>query len=192
MSKRVFIIHGWDFNPGINWYPWLKDELESNGYEVFVPEMPDTAEPDIFSWKEKLSQTVGELRNDDLLIGHSIGCQTIMRYLEDQPDNTQVAGCIFVAGWINLDNLEDESVEDIARPWLEKPINFDKIRNFTNNWTVFISDNDPYNCKEENEMIFKEKLNAKIIIIEGAGHFTENEGITEVPEVSDEILSIQP
>ena len=27
--KRVFIVHGQGFNPKINWYPWLKKELES-------------------------------------------------------------------------------------------------------------------------------------------------------------------
>lgn len=191
MNGRVFIIHGWDFNPEMNWYPWLKDELESNGFEVYVPEMPDTAEPNISAWKEKLSETIGKLREDDILIGHSIGCQAIMRYLQDQKEDTKIKGCIFVAGWINLDNLEDESVEDVARPWMEEPINFDNIRKFTDKWSVFISDNDPYNCKEENERIFKEKLGAKVTIIEGAGHFTEEYGITEMPEVLDELLAIQ-
>ena len=190
MVKRVFIIHGWDFNPEMHWYPWLKEELESNGFEVIVSEMPNTSEPDIVEWTEHLGEVVGKIREDDLFIGHSIGGQTIMRYLQDQPENTKIGGCIIVAGWIKLDNLEDESVEDIARPWLEKPINFEKIKNFTSNWMVFISDNDPYNCIEENQSIFKDRLGAKVSIIEGAGHFTQDDGITELPEVLDELLSI--
>ena len=191
MAKRVFIIHGWDFNPNINWYPWLKDELESNGFEVFVPEMPDTAEPDISAWVDEIENQVGEIRQDDIFVGHSIGSQAIMRYLQNKPDSTKIGGCIFVAGWLNLSNLEDADVEAIARPWIEKPINFDKIKTFTNNWIVLISDNDPYNCIEENQARFKEKLGAKINIVEGAGHFTEDDGITELPEVLDEILEIK-
>ena len=34
------------------------------------------------------------------------------------------------------------------------------------------------------------KLNAKINIIEGAGHFTQDDGITELPEVLDALIEI--
>ena len=50
MKKRVFIVHGWDFNPKMNWYPWLKKELERKGFDVMVPEMPNTSEPEINAW----------------------------------------------------------------------------------------------------------------------------------------------
>ena len=35
--KRVFIIHGWGGYPEEGWLPWLKKELEKNGFKVFVP-----------------------------------------------------------------------------------------------------------------------------------------------------------
>src|SRR3989344_3577618 len=82
--KRVFIVHGWDFNPEVNWYPWLKKELEKKGFKVIVPEMPNTSEPKINAWVSYLKKVVGKLDEETYFIGHSIGCQTIMRFLEKE------------------------------------------------------------------------------------------------------------
>ena len=43
--KRVFIIHGWTGKPEGDWFPWLKQELETKGFQVQIPEMPDTEKP---------------------------------------------------------------------------------------------------------------------------------------------------
>ena len=147
-KKRVFIVHGWDYNPSMNWYPWLKKELIDHGFEVFVPEMPNTSEPEISSWVEKLKKEVGKVDENTYFVGHSIGCQTIMRYLETLDSDIQIRGCVFVAGWFNLDNLEGEEVEAIAKPWIKTNINLDKVRAIVKKVAVFLSDNDPYNKYE--------------------------------------------
>ena len=47
MQKRIYIIHGWDGHPEEGIFPWLKKELENNGFEVFNPLMPDPLKPEI-------------------------------------------------------------------------------------------------------------------------------------------------
>ena len=185
--KRIFIIHGWDFNPKINWYPWLKKELENKNYKVIVPEMPNTSEPKIIEWVAHLKKIVGNLDENTYFVGHSMGCQTIMRYLEKENYKGKIGKIVFVAGWFNLDNLEGEEVEEIAKPWLNTPINLDKVKQKINKLVVFLSSNEPYNCLEENSKIFKEKLNAKIIVLKNKGHFTEDEGVTKIPEILEEL-----
>src|SRR3989338_1009725 len=106
--KRAFIVHGWDFNPNMNWYSWLKRELENKGFKVVVPEMPNTSEPDIDEWTSYLSKVVGKLDEKTYFIGHSMGCQTIMRFLEKVNFNRKLPKIVFVAGWFKLDNLENE------------------------------------------------------------------------------------
>ena len=187
--KKVYIVHGWDFNPNMNWYPWLKKELEKKGFKVIVPEMPNTSEPVIEEWISYLKKIVAKLDEDTYLIGHSIGCQTIMRYLEKEKFNGKLPKVIFIAGWFNLKNLEDEEVKNIAKPWMETSIDFNKVKERVNNLTVFLSTNEPYNYVKENSSIFKNKLNAKIVIIKKMGHFTEEDNVLEVPFVLEEILN---
>lgn len=185
---RVFVVHGWGFNPKMNWYPWLKTQLENKGFEVNIIKMPNNEEPDIKSWVSFLSKKVGNTNENAYFVGHSIGCQTIMRYLQNI--NKKMMGAVFVAGWFNLDNLENEEVEKIAKPWLKTKIDFNKVKNNIRKLTVILSDNDPYNCIEENSGIFKEKLNAKVIIEKNKGHYTEDDGIKELPVVLDELLKM--
>jgi predicted alpha/beta hydrolase family esterase len=185
--KKAHIIHGWDFNPRMNWYPWLKKELESKGFKVTVPEMPNTPEPKIDEWVSHLKKIVGNLDENTFFVGHSMGCQTVMRYLEKEDYNNKIGKIVFVAGWFKLTNLEGEEVEAIAKPWLETPINLNKVKQKISKLTVFLSSNEPYNYLKENENIFKEKLNAKIIILKNKGHFTEEEGVTKIPEILEEL-----
>lgn len=183
MKKRMFIIHRWDGTPNSDWYPWLKRELEKKGFEAIVPEMPNTAEPKIDSWVAHLKKVVGKLNEDTYFIGHSIGCQTIMRYLEEENYNGKIAGLIFVAGWFKLGNLENEEVKAIAKPWINTPIDFNKVKQKTNKIAVLLSSNDPYGFVNENKKIFEEKLNAKVIIEKNKGHFTEDDNVLELPEI---------
>ena len=188
MSNRVFIVHGWGFNPEMNWYPWLKKQLENKNFRVFVLKMPNTDEPKIKSWISFLSKNVGKPDKNTYFVGHSIGCQTIMRYLEKI--NSKIGGAVFIAGWFNLTNLEDEEVENIAEPWLMTKIDFQKVKNNINKLTVILSSNDPYNCLEENFKIFKNKLKANIIIQKNKGHFTSDDNIKKAPVVLKELFII--
>ena len=80
--KRVIIIHGYRGKPETNWKPWLKSELESNGFAVEVPAMPNTDRPTVSEWINKITEVVGEPSLNTYLIGHSLGCIAILRYLE--------------------------------------------------------------------------------------------------------------
>ena len=178
IMKRVFIIHRWEGGPRDDWRPWLKTELEKLGYQVFVPEMPDTDTPVIEKWVKHLAEIVGTPDSDTFFIGHSIGCQAILRYLETI--DTPVGGALFVAGWFNLDNLEDDESKKIARPWIENPINTEKIKKILPKSTLIISDNDPYGAFEENKQKFK-GLGSEIVVLHNAGHITEGDGFIEIP-----------
>ncbi len=188
MHKRVSIIHGWGGNPNEHWLPWLKNELTKKGFEVTVPQMPNTDTPVIAQWVGHLSQLVGELDGQTYFIGHSVGCQTIMRYLETQAGK-RAGGCVFVAGWFKLQNLEDEDEERIAEPWQRDDIDYAKVRGVTNNFIVINSTDDDYGAVEENKKLFEEKLGAKVTIMANKGHFTESDGVMALPEALEAIGS---
>lgn len=170
MAKRVFLVHGWGGSPETDFLVWLKKELNNKGFIVEAPEMPDTENPNIESWVSHLSKLVGKPDKNTYFIGHSIGCQTIMRYIQDI--NIKVGGLLFVAGWFNLTNLGEDEVE-IAEPWLNTPIEYNKIKQNANKIIALLSDNDPFDCVEENAKIFKNKLGADVKILHNLGHFNE-------------------
>jgi len=182
--KRVFIVHRWSGGSHDDWRPWLKAELEKRGWQVTVPDMPDTDAPVIEKWVAHLAEVVGTPDAETYFVGHSIGNQAILRYLEavTQP----VGGAVFVAGWFSLENLEDEETAAIAKPWIETPIDLGKVRGVLPKSTVIISDNDPYGMFEENKRKFAE-LGSKIVVLPNAGHFTAEDGFTELPVALSEL-----
>ena len=127
VRKRAFIIHGWDGYPEEGWFPWLKKELENKEFEAIVPQMPDADAPEIGKWVQHLSNVVGTPDGQTFFVGHSIGCQTILRYLETLPSDAAVGGVVFVAGFFTLTNMEDDEVQAIAKPWLTRPIDYQKV-----------------------------------------------------------------
>lgn len=187
MKKRVFIVHGWGGDPEEGWFPWFKKELEGRGFEVIIPSMPNSDNPVIEEWVEHFGKTVGEPDQKTYLVGHSIGCQTIMRYLEKLPEASRVGGVVFIAGWFTLSNLEPEE-EPIAKPWLETPINCEKIKQHLDKFVAIFSDDDPY-VSAANQTLFAEKLGAKVIMEHGKGHFSGDDNISELPSALEAVLA---
>ena len=172
--KSAYIIHCWGGSPKDNWYPWLKKKLEKEGFKVKVPNMPNTDEPKIEEWVPFLKKLIKNPNKDTYLIGHSVGCQTIMRYLESLKENEKVGGVLFVAGWFTLKGLESKESEDIARPWVETEIDIKKVKSNANKFVAIFSDDDPF-VPIENEKMFKTKLDAKTIILKKQDHFVGKE-----------------
>ena len=87
MTKRVLIIHGWESNSREHWFLAEKERLEKLGYEVVVPDMPNTLHPQ----KEEWVKVIEDFNPDEnsILIGHSLGGVTILRYLEIAKNKTR-------------------------------------------------------------------------------------------------------
>ena len=183
--KRAIIVHGWSDTPEGSWFPWLKRKLEEKGFKVDIPEMPGTNIPKIDAWVKKLEETIGKPDKDTFLVGHSIGCQAIMRYLEKA--NAKVGGILFVAGWFTLKGLGKEE-QIVVKPWLETPIDTDKVKNSAKIIAIFCDD-DPY-VPISNAEIFKKHLNPETVIETGKGHFSGEDGVTELPEALEAVLKL--
>lgn len=186
--KRVIIIHRWDGTPESDWYNSVADSLKEKGFAVEVPQMPNTSEPKIEEWVGKLKEIAPRPGTETCFIGHSIGCQTILRYLEQLEKNVRVGKVVLVAPWFNLQNLERES-QNIARPWIETPIDLDKVNSHLTSLTTIFSDNDQYVSLSDKE-VFKTILGAKTIVEHNKGHFTAEDNVTEFPLVVNEVVTV--
>lgn len=183
--KKIYLVHCWDGTSNDGWYPWIEKQLNSDNLEVIRFDMPNTANPNIEKWVSTLNLKVEFLNKDTYFIGHSIGCQTIMRYLETK-EVCKIGGILFVAPWLDLlpKAVADEESYNIAQPWLNTPINFDKIRQFSNNINCIFS-RDDYFVSLDQEKEFKDKLNANTCVVENKGHISQDDDVFELQEILD-------
>ena len=186
MLKKIYLVHGWggsDSSEG--WFGWLKENAGKRGFKVISFNMPNTETPVIEEWVGFLKENAKELDEETYFIGHSIGCQAILRYLETLNPEIKIKGCIFVAPWMELDKntIEEEGEESviIAKPWMENPIDFEKVKEHCSRFLCILSDDDPY-VPLSNKEFFEDKLNSKSVIKDNEGHFNETK---EIPEILD-------
>lgn len=188
--KKVYMIHCWDGTSEDGWYPWIAKKLEEHAIEVIRFDMPNTATPTITEWVTTLDSKVTSLDEDTYFIGHSIGCQTILRYLESK-DVKKIGGILFIAPWFDLlpEAVSDKESYDTAYPWIHTPIHLEKIKKQTNSIYCLFSDDD-YFVSLEQEKLFREGLNAKTSIISGKGHISADDKVFELKEILDLSLAM--
>lgn len=183
-TKKIYIVHGWKGKPLGGWFNWAEEKLKKKGFEVFVLEMPEKNRPHLDAWVKFLQKEIKDVDSHTYFIGHSVGCQTILRFLDRLPKYSRVGGCVFVSGWFELKHdhyklKEDEENRKRIKEWLERPMNLDKIKTHTKNILAIFSDNDHF-VPLSNVEIFKNKLGAKTVIKKDKEHFNHVKEIKEV------------
>lgn len=172
-KKRFIVVHGWKSGPEDAWFPWLKNELEKLGGEVFTPSLPNPDKPEIALWLENIKELVGQPNADTFLIGHSLGAFIVLKYLEYVGSlGKKVGGAILVAGGVHRE----------GRPHVDPEL----VRRGTLKITALFSDNDYYIPLTEKDF-FKENLGARVLTLHNRGHFSRKEGTVELPELLSEI-----
>lgn len=188
VRDRVVIVPRWAGTAASDWYPWLIEELDPKRAKVEIVELPEPNAPKISACVAALREALGEelaALGDALLVGHSVGCQALLRYLAELGrEHEAEAGVgpklLCVAGWWRV----DEPWPTI-RPWIDTPIDDAALRRATAAGVqVLLSDNDPFTADwQTNAEAWRERLGAEVRVVSGAKHFN---GARE-PEVLAEI-----
>lgn len=182
--KTAFIIHGAHGNSGENWFPWLKEELEAQGWQVIAPDFPTPEKQSLESWKKEFKKYGKHIGKDSIFIGHSLGAAFALSVIEGAKQPVKAA--YFVAGFVSPLGNEFDALN---RTFLEKKFNWEKIRRNCGKFTIFASDNDPYVPLEKGEGL-AQKLGAEAILVQGAGHFNEKAGYKKFQLLLENILII--
>lgn len=161
--KNAIILHGTSCNPDSFWQPSIKKYLESKGYEVWVPTLPDTDNPDLKKWLPKVIGG-GKFTPETILIGHSAGCPLILSVLENI--NITIHKAILVAGYAKLKNE--------TSPILQKKYNWKKIKQHVKDIIFINSSDDPWGCNDKAGLYLFKHLGGTLIIREGEGHMGSN------------------
>lgn len=185
--KRIVLVHGWGGGPNADWFPWMIDNLQQTNFEIIAPQLPDTDNPRIEKWVPALAEAVGTPDENTYFIGHSMGCQTIARYLATLPKDIKVGGVIFVAGFFDSLNEDeyDEADKETASLWLNTPLDLKKVKLHIKESIYYISEDDP-DVPILNKERFANELNSEVIVLNGYKHFTD----PTVPVVFEKLLEI--
>ncbi len=182
VKKQVFILHGWGDYYNKGWFSWLEKKLKKNGFDAVALNMKPQP-PILEAWKNILSKSVKNLDENTYFVGHSAGVMTILSYISELPENINVGGVVMVAGW--TDDLEMDELKN----FFEKSLDWNKVKEHCNKFVYIYSDNDPY-VKTYHAKIFKEKLNAKLILEKGKKHFSYEDGVNELQIAFTELIEL--
>lgn len=172
--KTIFIIHGVYGFPEENWFPWLKETMEAEGYQVIIPSFPiDPENQNLKGWLRVFETYVDQANEDSIFVSHSLGTAFALKLIEQH----KIASLISVAGFVS--DVDNEYSKDMTS-FIAGGFDFDKIRANCGNFTVIHSDNDPYVKIEKAEELAK-MLGTKVILVENAGHFNSAAGYNQFP-----------
>lgn len=174
--ERLCIIPRWGGGPDHDYYPWLRRELAARGRfaEVISPEMPNPGEPTVTAWPARIAEALGDdpqVLARTVVLGHSVGCQAVLRYLAALPAGTRIAGALLVAAWFWVDRPWPTIV-----PWMEAPLDLAAARAACPRFVALISDDDPFTSDHEgNRRALEERLGARVRLAPGGKHFNAAE-----------------
>jgi uncharacterized protein len=184
LQPTIYLTPRWAGNIHSDWYDWLALKIKSN-YDINIHciEMPDWHEPTPEKSLKHLTKNITELNEQCYFIGHSVGCQAILQFLNTQKPDTIVGGFLFVAGWFAVDKPWES-----LKPWLKTDVlDFSFISRMTNFKQIILSDNDPFTSDfQQNKSLWEINLNANVNIVTGGKHFnnsTETEVLYEVEKM---------
>ena len=166
--KNALILHGTGADSNSNWFPWMKEKLHERGYKVWVPDLPNSENPNARVNTEYILKN-WKFDKDSIIIGHSSGAVLILYILQNLPEDATIDRAFLVSafkddlGWPNLKNLFNE------------PLNWEKIKKHARRIIFLHSDNDPYVPLDHAKFI-AEKIGAELIIKKGQRHFNLEAG----------------
>ncbi|MBI2617017.1 alpha/beta fold hydrolase [Candidatus Gottesmanbacteria bacterium] len=187
------IIHGSFGSPNENWFPELKEKLESLGQSVVIPQFPvenwdevarsgPFAKPK-FQSLDNWFHTFEEIRKDindkdDLcFIGHSLGSLFILHLVERY--NLRLDSAIFVSPFLSSLG-KDWRFDRVNQSFYKTDFNFRALRKNIPTSYVLYSDNDPY-VEKYLSVGFAKRLHSSLLMVKRAGHMNSEVNLNEFP-----------
>lgn len=188
MQKHVYIVHGYDASPKRHWFAWLKDEIEKSGAKADILTMPTSAHPQFKDWLKTLQESV-KFEGEVYLVGHSLGCPTILNFLQDNVANGAVEGIVLVSGLAQP--LSDPQFKMLDE-FVDKDFDFGRIKVAAKQRAV-VSAKDDYIVPFELSRELAGQIGTEFYEMQKGGHFLDRDGFTKfdlVYEILEKMMKL--
>ena len=178
--NNYLLVHGSFGSPFVNWFPYLRNEIESIGLVVYTPDFPTgVGYQNYNNWEKVLESYVsaGVINKDTVIYAHSIAPIFVCHFLVSY--KIKVKRLVFVCGFNNYLGINDEYDNVNESMYFD---NLDDIKQYAKEIICFYSKNDPY-VKYEVEKEFADTIATKQIVIDDGGHLNSESGYTEFKEL---------
>ncbi|MFA5357719.1 MAG: class I tRNA ligase family protein [archaeon] len=166
-NTNFVLLYGFEGSPDTDFHPWLKKELESRGYRVSVPKMPNTNDPNPIEQADYVLKNC-KFDENTVLLGHSLGSVVALKVVEKL--NKPIKKLILAAAF-----AQPGFKGNFKGPFEKKfdwKFDFEKIKKNTKEIFILRHSNDPIVPSERSDYL-KEKLGGTIIDFESeAKHIT--------------------
>lgn len=183
-SKKAVILHGTDAGSDKNWFPWLKAELESVGYKVWVPDLPNNHYPNAKVYNNFLHDSGWDF-TDNLVIGHSSGAVSILNLLSDDRTPKIDTGILIGAWHTNSEPWTPPS--QFVNLFPKEGFDFKTIKSKSNQLIYMHGDDDPY-CPLEQAKWLANQTKSKLIIVPKGHHLGSR--FSKLPELAKVLSNI--
>lgn len=182
--KNIFLIHSLNGNTIDSFAGSVENFCKENNIAYYYPVFPIRAEASPESWGKILDEyrEKGLLNKDSLVITHSIGTKFIPKYLVKH--NLSIDTFVSVAGFVDYSGTRTDYIVDVMKVFKISDEEFSKCHELIKNRFSIYSDNDK-NSPVEKCIKYAEKLDARKVVVKGAGHFTKEDGVTEIKELNE-------
>ncbi|MEV6320338.1 alpha/beta hydrolase [Nocardia sp. NPDC051787] len=176
-QRRASIIHGYSASPEDHWFGWLAGQLDAVGIPATVPALPNPQQPDQVQWTEAVRAEVGTVDENSIIIAHSLGCLTVLRYLRSLPQPWHVDTLVLVSGFVDqLPALPE------LNAYIGDGCDVEGLSNHIGRLTVIRSDSDPLVPVGHTDRL-ADLLGTSALVVSGAGHFLASDGVISLREV---------
>jgi uncharacterized protein len=166
-EKQLLFIHG---AGGYEEDEKLVKNLQENlgeGYEVQYPKMPDDDNFGHEAWKEQIAKSLLDIKGEVVLVGHSFGASTLLKYLSEEKLERTIAGLFLIATpyWGTEDWQAKYALEENFATRLPKDLQI-----------FFYHSRDDDVVPFAHLALYKEKLpQATFLELDGSGHQLNND-----------------
>ncbi|KGO27511.1 RBBP9/YdeN family alpha/beta hydrolase [Oenococcus alcoholitolerans] len=169
--RKIYLVHGYTASSRSHWFPWLQKRI---GQRLICAQMPDPSHPKLQNWLDHLDNLIDD-HQKMILIGHSLGCVTILRYLQNHElENVDlILVSAFADKVANLPELNE---------FVEKDLDFDDLKRKINKAYIISARNDQEVDYRHSDRL-AQKLSCPFILMPDGGHFMASDGIKEFPLV---------